>query len=724
MSKKLIKNKKEKLSIPRIYIIQIISLITILIFGAITIKNEYKMILSMFLSIFLIGLSCFPFIYLISKTFKEKGYFISKSIGILINGFIIFTIASFDLLKYESLLIYGTLILVAAINWIFIFPKIRKEITKKDILLWITEEIIFLGLLTLFSYIRGFKNEISQTEKYMDYGIIMSCFKAKYFPIEDMWMNGRSLNYYYYGQYILSYLIKFSKGTVESGYNICLSVIIALSSINLGSIIYNILNKLEINKFKIRIFSILTPLFTFFAASCHYLIYGIILFIKDKSYIVYDSTRYIGYNPDTSDKTIHEFPAYGFLLGDAHAYTINTIFVIALLFILFTYIYQEKKKLKDFFINPYVILLGFIIGNFQMINYWDFPIYMIVCGSVILFSNIRNIKINSKTFWTKIVITLFQGIEILGLSMLTSLKFMTSFMMISSEIKLCKNHSLPHQLFVLWGFFLIITISFIIYFMKNKKVIEEKWKNIDITMILISLCGLGLVLLPEIIYVEDIYENGYSRANTMFKLTYQAFILLSMSSTYFIYRLLNSKLKIVAYIGLLILIINSTYPIRYIAKDYGNIFSYKYYDGLDGTRYLTSFANGEYYSINYINENIEGRHTILEATGPSYSTFNKISSFTGNSTIYGWDTHESLWNNYEEQDERTLAISTIYTSSDLELVKKTLKKYNVEYIFIGPKEFEAYENNIQLNQLFSLGEIVFTKNDCRLIKLNQDILYQ
>ena len=36
---------------------------------------------------------------------------------------------------------------------------------------------------------------------------------------------------------------------------------------------------------------------------------------------------------------------------------------------------------------------------------------------------------------------------------------------------------------------------------------------------------MGLILIPEIVYVRDIYEKTAPRANTMFKLTYQAYIL-------------------------------------------------------------------------------------------------------------------------------------------------------------------------------------------------------
>ena len=46
------------------------------------------------------------------------------------------------------------------------------------------------------------------------------------------------------------------------------------------------------------------------------------------SYWFPDATRYIGYNPvNDSDKTIHEFPCYSFVLGDLHAHVVNVMFV-------------------------------------------------------------------------------------------------------------------------------------------------------------------------------------------------------------------------------------------------------------------------------------------------------------------------------------------------------------------------------------------------------------
>ena len=114
-------------------------------------------------------------------------------------------------------------------------------------------------------------------------------------------------------------------------------------------------------------------------------------------------------------------------------------------------------------------------------------------------------------------------------------------------IALAQHHSLPHQLLVLWGLPTILTVLFIISLLVEKlKVAENRslyrlLKSVtlpDLFAVVMGLCAIGLVLIPELVYVRDIYENGNARANTMFKLTYQAYIMFALTMGYGIYRLL------------------------------------------------------------------------------------------------------------------------------------------------------------------------------------------
>lgn len=60
------------------------------------------------------------------------------------------------------------------------------------------------------------------------------------------------------------------------------------------------------------------------AGNMHYVIYAWIwprladlgIVSERDDYWFPDATRYIGHDPETADKTIHEFPSYSFVLGD------------------------------------------------------------------------------------------------------------------------------------------------------------------------------------------------------------------------------------------------------------------------------------------------------------------------------------------------------------------------------------------------------------------------
>jgi uncharacterized membrane protein len=165
-----------------------------------------------------------------------------------------------------------------------------------------------------------------------------------------------------------------------------------------------------------------------------------------------------------------------------------------------------------------------------------------------------------------------------------------------------------------------------------------------------------LVIIPEIIYIKDIYISEYRRANTMFKLVYQAFIMYSLISGYifvrfrkkFLFRLLFS----------LILIIHLSYSYFAIKSYYG----LKNYRGLWGLNFLQLSYPDNLAAINWLNKNVPKQVNIVEATGDSYTTYNQVSMATGLPTIEGWLVHEWLWRGgYDGPAARVAEVEKIYT---------------------------------------------------------------
>ena len=321
------------------------------------------------------------------------------------------------------------------------------------------------------------------------------------------------------------------------------------------------------------------------AGNMHYVIYAQIIPWIEKltgqevsSYWFPDATRYIGYNPyREEDRTIHEFPCYSFVLGDLHAHVVNMRFVRLVIALLYGWLRGVRKKTvpvdasmkegsfwKEQLLMPHLLVVSVLLGMFQWTNFWDFVIYYVVTLGTVLFANILRFQGKIKKI---IAVTFVQMAEIYLVAYLVILPFTLQFDTMVDGVGIAKYHSYFYQLMVLWGLPAVLTITFIIAILCEKlRGMEHKSlyrlmkaiRTADLFAIITGLCAIGLVAIPELVYVRDIYENGNARANTMFKLTYQAYILFALTMGYGIYRLLvvsRQKLaKIISAICLFFLI--------------------------------------------------------------------------------------------------------------------------------------------------------------------------
>lgn len=695
--------------------------------------QDLLVFLRWWLTILIIGISFMPLTSLIFDSFNDKGYLFSKTIGIAISGYILWLLSSFHILKFSGISALLILLICIIIN-LFIYYKNPKIFTKDIIKICIKEEVCFLIIFVIFIYIKGFKPEACGTEKFMDFGFMTSLMRNDYMPPEDLWFAGKNLNYYYLGQYFATFISKLSFLEVKYTYNLMLIMIATLACMLPYSIVYNITKKISLLKNENRkvipfLSGIIASLAIVAAGNMHYTIYKwIIPFINkirkvdmEYKYWFPNSTRYIGYFPETNDKTIHEFPSYSFILGDLHAHVINIIFVLTLIGVLFAWLnirdnmeYNRKKDninlKKEVFYNPKIIIIGFFIGIFHITNFWDFPIYYVVSGAVILFSNIRVYNYKKEV----IKLTFIQGVFIMGISKLIALPFTIKFDQISSKIRIVVAQTPFYQWMVLWGLPVLLVLFFIIYINSDLNKQKGKLKDIlyspDLFIILLGLCAIGLLLIPEIVYVEDIYGN-HKRANTMFKLTYQAFILFGICFGYIFTRIIvfSKNLKIKLLTILFVLLFSSTllYSINATNNWFGKIYDYKGYKSLDATKYIADKMPDDDLAIKWINENIKGSPVILEANGESYSDYQRISVNTGLPTVLGWEVHEWLWrSDYGIVDKRKKDVEDIYTSSDIDLVKSLIEYYNISYIYIGKLEIDKFDN-VNHSLLKSLGEVVY-----------------
>ena len=742
-------------------IFKIIPALLLVALSAFLLQGDVWTFWTWYLLALVLGAAAMPLTGRLFRRFQDRGWMFSKVTAIAVSGFLTWFLVAVKIIKFTTMTCIVVTLVCAAASLI-LYCREQKAgfecIPFAHLDLVYAEELLFFAAFLLWTYFAGFHPAAYGTEKFMDYGFMEAMMRSKTLPATDLWYSQGKINYYYGGQYFAVFLTKLSGAKVELTYNLMRTFVAGLAFAMPFSLVHQMVTD-RLGKTGSRwkkalpsVTGILAGISVSIAGNMHYVIYGqIIPFIQKlkgeevSSYWFPDATRYIGFNPDVEDKTIHEFPCYSFVLGDLHAHVVDIMFVLLLLGLLYAWMKKvrttelsgESMSRREFWkkqlLMPQLLATGALLGMFHWTNYWDFVIYFVVTCGAALFMNIIGQK--GKIRWA-LGVTAAQAAEILILATVIilpfTLQFDTSNMV--QGIALAQHHSLPHQLLVLWGLPGILTILFVVSLLIEKlrgaeqKSLYHLLTSIrlpDLFAVLMGLCAIGLVLIPELVYVRDIYENGNARANTMFKLTYQAYIMFGMTMIYAIFRLLiigkNKILKVLAFIGLFFFVWTCGYFGNSVHSWFGEVWKPSQYKGLNATAFLETDFPEDVNGIRWLKENISDAPVVLEANGDSYSEYERVSAMTGLPTIMGWYVHEWLWRgNLSDLNAKIEEIQEIYTSTDETRVKELLEEYNVSYIFVGSCERNKYGADMNNDLLKSLGEVVFQDSEypTYIVKIN------
>ncbi len=746
-NKEITKTQKNKTAL----IIKVVLAVLLLASSAYLLKSDVWTFWTWWLLAGVMGFVAMPVTGRLFGRFEDKGWIFSKVLAIAVTGYITWFLVSIKLLPFGTITCVGVTIACALICFFLLRKQSGKKIEcfpVESISLIYWEELLFFVAFLIWTYVAGFRPAAYGTEKFMDYGFMEAMMRSTSLPATDIWYSQGRINYYYGGQYFAVFLTKLSHTKVELTYNLMRTFVAGLAFAMPFSLVYQMMadrmkgqQKSErIRKGLPYISGFTAGIAVSIAGNMHYVIYAVIIPWIEKltgqevsSYWFPDATRYIGYNPyREEDRTIHEFPCYSFVLGDLHAHVVNIMFVLLVIALLYVWLRGVRKKTvpaetsmkdgnfwKEQLLMPHLLVVSILLGMFQWTNFWDFVIYYVVTLGTVLFANIIRFPGKIKKIVT---VTVAQMVEIYLIAYATVIPFTIQFDTMVDGVALAKYHSYFYQLLVLWGLPAILVITFVIAMlweklrkMENKSLyrLMKSVRTADLFAVIMGLCAIGLVVIPEIVYVRDIYENGNARANTMFKLTYQAYIMFALTMGYAIYRLLavtkQKIFKMISGICLFFLIWTVGYFGRSVTSWCGNVLDPSGYQGLYALGYLETDFSEDVSAIKWLKENIKGAPVVLEANGDSYSGYERVSASTGLPTILGWYVHEWLWrNDTDDLNQKRADVETIYTSQDENLICSLLGEYHVSYIFVGSKEREKYEDSLNDTMLQSLGTVVFS----------------
>jgi uncharacterized membrane protein len=671
--------------------------------------NNMASIFFWWLSLVILGVISFPLAQFWFKKFADKGYGLAKTLGLLTLSYTAFVLSTVKVIPFTRVSVIILILAYAVSNfWIFTKNKSRFYTNfKKALPLIVVEELLFAFGFFLWTFIRAQKPEINGLEKFMDFGFINSILRSRFLPPVDMWFAGKSINYYWFGHFVTALIIKTTGVTSGVGYNLMLGTILGLSMSSSFSLIStlskNFQKKISIRK--IIVAGLISAVLLNFAGNFHTPYY--VLKNGINNYWYPDATRFIGYNPDVPDKTIHEFPIYSYVVSDLHAHLLNITFVLFFLSLLYSAL-TRKQKMK----TRVLLFSGVTLGIMFMTNAWDFANYLLAAGFVFLIHYISKKGISFNTIYK----TAMPIVVIILTAVIAVLPFVAHFESIAQGVNFTHTKTPLWQLTILWGFPGIMTLIFIWRLIS----IKEKAKE-DFYILALLITSWVLIALPEFIYVKDIYAATHYRANTMFKLTYQAYVMSYLSTGYIVVRTISSFRRLLTklfFVFIFAVIFASImyYPFNAIKSYYGNLKTAP--SDLSGDEWLSTTYPYTLQAISWLKQNINGQPTILEAPGDSYTYYDVISSYTGLPTVSGWYVHEWLWRGSPDFPQaRVDDITKIYESDNVPLTISLLKKYSVMYVVVGSFEKEKYPN-LNEEKFGSLGKEVFATPTTKIYKLN------
>ncbi len=202
--------------------------------------------------------------------------------------------------------------------------------------------------------------------------------------------------------------------------------------------------------------------------------------------------------------------------------------------------------------------------------------------------------------------------------------------------------------------------------------------------------GLLLPLVTEFVFLKDLFN---SRMNTIFKLYFQAWALLSIGGAYGVYLVWRRAPRVVRLVWAIALVVlvgaGMVYPLSATYSRTRRPVNQEL--SLNGLRWWESNHPGDLEAVRWLRETVEGVPVLLEASGGAYEHNARISMATGFPAVLGWQGHEHQWRGtMDEIEPRRADVERMYTTRSREEFFELLNTYEIRYVIVGDVERGKY----------------------------------
>jgi YYY domain-containing protein len=373
------------------------------------------------------GWLSFPIAYRFLKALPDRGYAFGRALGLLLWGFVFWTLSSYGLLQNDLGGLITAAVLLTALSW-----WAWRQLPPGELRAWlrahrslvVAMELVFLVAFVFMAFVRYSRPEIFHTEQPMELAFINAILRSPSMPPHDPWLAGFSISYYYFGYLLVAMLAKLVGVTGSIAFNLGFITIFASAALGAYGLAVNLLSLYKPKAQRALLWlACLAPLFVLVLGNAEGLLeiaharhafwsadasgaqtsgFWTWLDVEDLTNPPSAEPRWTPRNYATgfwwwwrasrviNDQTfsggdqelIDEFPAFSFTLGDLHPHVLSMPFImLAAGLALNVYLGgAERKEPLPFLklrIEPgFLVLVACVLGALAFLNIWDFPIYV------------------------------------------------------------------------------------------------------------------------------------------------------------------------------------------------------------------------------------------------------------------------------------------------------------------------------------------------------------
>ena len=590
--------------------------------------------------------------------------------------------------------------------------------------------LVFWGTFFFFLAVRAANPEIYFGEKTMDFSFLNTLLRSTELPPPEPWLAGTTLSYTYFGHFLAAAAGKLLGIHPGLLFNLAIAMTAALAAAAILAAGAALGGRLRTGAVAVLLaLALAPPSGPWTAFDFHFHQAGRPL---DWHYF-WATSRVIAPNG------ISEYFFWSFLFADLHAHVLALPFTAAFVAVLLLFV--TRDRLATFAPRHAVALVG-LAGLFfaalQITNGWSTPVYacLLLFLPGVLWLGTRPLSLAASAR------TLAGGVLLpaAGVALSAALLARPFWALFSPPPRNWGRElgpwARPWDFFNVWAFFVALLLPFAFYAWKTGAVTRGRAARAFLILAAIALplsvvsfslhpprlveapsagfftaiaflvalgaalrratddrlrpalalAAFGFAILTgcELVYVWD-------RMNTIFKFHFETWLLFSLAGalaweTFRASKNLAWRAAIVL-TGCAALYTTVTVFAGFLRLDRGG-----WPKGtLDGMAYLEKQSPGDRGAIDWINANVRGLPVLLEAQGPAYQDFTRLSMNTGLPTVLGWDYHVFQRGHAQaEVDRRKQDVAAAYTSEDEAVVKRILSRTHVALVAVGNLERKTY----------------------------------